>query len=151
MNEENKSWPKYQYECVQSFSDYTQGNYFIYYLVLIKYKYLARRSNNNREELTFDFYDIIFLVSQLRSLNRQISKSLMNIPWPYLQNLPSFFYRIYLPNISSILNSNYDTLSFSPIVNNTNHYQNHFIDINMSTNNLILPSNNETNFWTVMI
>ncbi len=87
------------------------------------------------------------MVSQLRSLNRQISKSLMNIPWPYLQNLPSFFYRIYLPNISSILNSNYDTLSFSPIVNNTNH----FIDINMSTNNLILPSNNETNFWTVML
>ncbi len=25
MNEENKSWPKCQYECVQSFSEYTQG------------------------------------------------------------------------------------------------------------------------------
>ncbi len=25
MNEENRSWPKCQYECVQSFSEYTQG------------------------------------------------------------------------------------------------------------------------------
>jgi hypothetical protein len=25
MNKENKSWTKCQYECVQSFSEYTQG------------------------------------------------------------------------------------------------------------------------------
>jgi len=91
------------------------------------------------------------LVSQFRSLNRQISKSLINIPWPYLQNLPSFFYQIYFPNMSSILNSNYNTLSYSTIGNNTNHYQNQFINSNISTNNFILPSNNETNFCSTPI
>jgi len=25
MNEENKFWPKCQFECVQAFSEYTQG------------------------------------------------------------------------------------------------------------------------------
>jgi hypothetical protein len=107
------------------------------------------------------------LVSQLRTLNRRISQCLMNLPWPYIQNLPSFFYRIYLPsitNMSSILNSNYDSLSLSPIKsssNSTNHYDNalfndclnsNSIDVNLSTHNSEaarnVPSNNETNFWT---
>ncbi len=91
--------------------------------------FLARRSNVNGE-LPIEFYDIVFLVSQLRTLNRRISKCLMNLPWPYIGNLPSFFYRIYLPSItntSSIVNSNYDTLSFSPVkstINSTNRYEN---------------------------
>ena len=68
--------------------------------------------------------------------------------------------------MSSILNSNYDSLCLSPIKstsNSTNHYENEFyndslnsnsIDINMSTNNFTIrdiPSNNETNFWTTPI
>ncbi|CAF3771316.1 unnamed protein product, partial [Adineta steineri] len=91
INEENKSWPKCQYECVQAFSEYTQ----------------ARRLSNGCE-LPFEFYDIAFLVSQLRTLNRRISQCLINLPWPYIRNLPSFFYRIYVPsfdNSSSISNS----------------------------------------------
>ena len=92
MNEENKSWTKCQFECVQSFSEYTQ----------------ARRMTANGE-IPFEFYDIVFLVSQLRALNRRITKCLMNLPWPYVANLPSFFYRIYVPlcdNSSAILGSN---------------------------------------------
>ncbi len=94
----------------------------------------------------------------------------MNLPWPYIRNLPSYFYRIYLPsipNMSSILNSNYDSLCLSPIKstsNSTNHYENEFyndslnsnsIDINMSANNFggmrDIPANNETNLWTTPI
>ncbi|UJR29923.1 hypothetical protein I4U23_017470 [Adineta vaga] len=95
MNEETKSWPKCQYECVQAFSEYTQ----------------ARRSNNSNE-FPFEFYDIAFLVSQLRTLNRRLGECLMNLPWPYIRNLPSFFYRIYVPtisNCSSTVNSNFST------------------------------------------
>ncbi len=127
--------------------------------------FLARRSNIHGE-LPIEFYDIAFLVSQLRTLNRRISKCLMNLPWPYIRNLPSFFYRIYLPsitNMSSILNSNYDPLSFSPVkstLNSRNRYENELfsdnlnsnsINVNMSTNNFIVPTNNETNFWTTPI
>ncbi len=68
---------------------------------------LARRLNNGGE-FSFEFYDIAFLVSQFRTLNRRISKCLMNLPWPYIGNLPSFFYRIYVPsfdNSSSTINS----------------------------------------------
>lgn len=111
-------------------------------------------------ELPIEFYDISFLVSQIRGLNRRISKCLMNIPWPYIRNLPSFFYRIYLPsitNMSSIINSNYDTLSFSTVkstINSTNRYDNELfnehlnsnsIDVNILTNNFIFPSNNLIN------
>ncbi|CAF1274475.1 unnamed protein product [Adineta ricciae] len=95
MNEETKFWPKCQYECVQAFSEYAQ----------------ARRSNSIRG-LSFEFYDIAFLVSQLRTLNHCIGECLMNLPWPYIRNLPSFFYRIYVPlssNCSSIMNSNFSS------------------------------------------
>ncbi|UJR29912.1 hypothetical protein I4U23_017460 [Adineta vaga] len=80
INDENKSWPKCQYECVQAFCDYTQ----------------ARRSSTSGE-IPIEFYDIIFLVSQLRTLNRRLGECLMNLPWPYIRNVPSYFYRIYLP------------------------------------------------------
>jgi hypothetical protein len=91
--------------------------------------FLVRRSTVNGE-LPVEFYDIAFLVSQLRTLNRRISKCLMNLAWPYTGNIPPFFYRIYLPsitNMSSIVNNNYDTLSFSPVkstINSTNIYEN---------------------------
>ena len=65
---------------------------------------LARRLQNG-SEMIFEFSDIAFLVSQLRTLNRQMSKCLMNLPWPCVGNLPSFFYRIFVPtfeNFSSI-------------------------------------------------
>ncbi|CAF4187630.1 unnamed protein product, partial [Adineta steineri] len=151
INEENNSWPKCQYECVQAFSEYTQ----------------ARRSTTN-EHLPIEFYDIIFLVSQLRSLNHRISQCLMNFPWPYIPNLPSFFYPIYLPhitNMSSILNSNYDLVALSPVrstLNSNNHYGNEFfsdslnsnlIDVNMPTNNFGTTKNiylhNEKKFRTI--
>ena len=70
------------------------------------------------------------MVSQLRTLNRRISKCFINLPWPYIQNLPSYFYRIFLPsitNMSTIVNSNYDTLFFSPMkstINSTHRYEN---------------------------
>ncbi|CAF4764343.1 unnamed protein product, partial [Rotaria sp. Silwood2] len=94
VNENNRSWSKCQYECIETFSEY----------------YQARRSNINRE-LPIEFYDIIFLVSQLRSLNCRITQCFTNLPWLYVPNLPSFFYSIFLPsitNMTSILNSNYD-------------------------------------------
>jgi hypothetical protein len=65
--------------------------------------------------------------------------------------------------MSSILNSNYDPLSFSPVkstLNSRNRYENELfsdnlnsnsINVNMSTNNFIVPTNNETNFWTTPI
>ncbi|CAF1476002.1 unnamed protein product, partial [Rotaria sordida] len=84
INDDDKSWSKCQYECVHAFSEYIQ----------------ARRSNINGE-LSIEFYDIVFLVSQLRSLNRRITQCFMNLPWPYVRNLPSFFYRIYVPNFDS--------------------------------------------------
>ncbi|CAF4172109.1 unnamed protein product, partial [Rotaria sordida] len=97
INDDDKSWSKCQYECVHAFSEYIQ----------------ARRSNINGE-LSIEFYDIVFLVSQLRSLNRRITQCFMNLPWPYVRNLPSFFYRIYVPNfdsspsaVNSILYNNY--------------------------------------------
>ena len=134
INEENKIWSKCQYECVQLFSEYTQGLLFISSIYSYKNHYLARRLNSNGE-LSFEFYDIIFLVSQLRSLNRQISKCLMNLSWPYIGNLPSFFYRIYLPttnNMSTILNSNYKISSF---------FSQYF--------HFVVPSNNnQSNIWT---
>ncbi len=110
-------------------------------------------------ELPFEFYDIVFLVSQFRLLNRRLNKCLMNLPWPYIRNLPTYFYRIYLPsinNMSSILNSNYDPLSFSPIkstINSTNRYENEFFSDNLNSNsidnnNFIFPSNNEINIWS---
>ncbi|CAF1350905.1 unnamed protein product [Rotaria sp. Silwood1] len=68
INEDNKLWSKCQYECVQAFSEYTQ----------------ARRLNINGE-LSIEFYDIVFLVSQLRSLNRRITQCFINLPWPYKQ------------------------------------------------------------------
>ena len=57
---------------------------------------LARRSTNHGE-MPVEFYDIAFLVSQLRSLNRRLSQCFVHLPWPFIPNLPSFFYRIYLP------------------------------------------------------
>jgi hypothetical protein len=123
---------------------------------------LVRRSSITGE-LPIEFYDITFLVSQVRTLNRGISKCLMNLPWPYIRNLPSFFYPIYLPtitNISSIFNSNCNSLSFSPVkstLNSTNRYENelfsnhlnsNMLDVNMSNNHFVVPSNNETNIWT---
>jgi len=80
MNEENQSWSTCQFECVQSFSEYTQ----------------ARRMNTNGQ-MSFECYDLIFLVSQFRALNRRVAKCLTNLPWPYVGNLPSFFYDIYFP------------------------------------------------------
>jgi hypothetical protein len=75
----------------------------------------------------------------------------MNLPWPYIRNLPLYFYRIYLPSIndmSSILNSNYDSLSFSPIksstINSTNRYENDLFSDNLNSNSF----NNETNIWS---
>ncbi|CAF3484197.1 unnamed protein product [Rotaria sp. Silwood1] len=115
INEDNKLWSKCQYECVQAFSEYTQ----------------ARRLNINGE-LSIEFYDIVFLVSQLRSFNRSITQCFMNLPWPYVRNLPSFFYRIFLPtitNISSILNSNYDPLSLSPVKSSLNSINRHDIEL----------------------
>ncbi|CAF4442586.1 unnamed protein product [Rotaria sp. Silwood2] len=101
VNENNRSWSKCQCECIETFSEY----------------YQARRSNINRE-LPIEFYDIIFLVSQLRSLNCCITQCFTNLPWLYVPNLPSFFYSIFLPsitNMTSILNSNYDPRSSSPV------------------------------------
>ncbi len=71
--------------------------------------FLARRLNSGNE-LSFEFYDIVFLVSQLRALNRRISKCLMNLPWPYIGNLPSFFYRIYVPSFDSSSSTGNSTL-----------------------------------------
>jgi hypothetical protein len=117
-------------------------------------------------ELPFEFYDIVFLVSQLRSLNRRISQCLMNLPWPYIRNLPPSFYRVYLPSIptmSSILNSNYDSLALSPVkstLNSTSRYENEFyndslnsnsVDIGMLTNNFGAIRNNEGNIWTTPV
>ncbi|CAF0869323.1 unnamed protein product, partial [Didymodactylos carnosus] len=56
----------------------------------------ARRGTNG--ELPVEFYDIAFLISQLRTLNRKIGQCLASAPWPFVRNLPSFFYRIYVPN-----------------------------------------------------
>ena len=53
---------------------------------------LVRRSHTTNE-LPLEFYDLTFLVCQLRTLNRRISKCLLNLPWSYIPNLPSFFYR----------------------------------------------------------
>ncbi|CAF2110798.1 unnamed protein product [Rotaria magnacalcarata] len=92
INGDNKLWSTYQYECVQAFSEYSQ----------------ARRSKINRE-FSIEFYDIAFLVSQIRSLNHRVIKCFMNLPWPYVRNLPSFFYRIYVPccdSSLSVVNSN---------------------------------------------
>ncbi|CAF3679629.1 unnamed protein product [Rotaria socialis] len=91
INGDNKLWSTYQYECVQAFSEYSQ----------------ARRSKINRE-FSIEFYDIAFLVSQIRSLNHRVIECFMNLPWPYVRNLPSFFYRIYVPccdSSLSVLNS----------------------------------------------
>lgn len=73
-----------------------------------------------------------FLVSQLRSLNNVITQCFLNIPWLYVQNLPSFFYTIFLPNTtnqnmssSSSINSIYDSSSLFPmnsLSNSKNHY-----------------------------
>ena len=60
--------------------------------------HLVRRSHTTNE-LPLEFYDLTFLVCQLRTLNRRISKCLLNLPWSYIPNLPSFFYRIYFPNL----------------------------------------------------
>ena len=118
---------------------------------------LARRSHVTGE-IPLEFYDIAFLVSQFRSLNRRLSKCLMNLPWPYIPNIPSYFYRIYLPsinNMSSILNSNYDSLAFSPIKstqNSTNRYENEFFSDHFNSNSIenhfLLPSNQPTNIWS---
>ena len=62
--------------------------------------FLARRMPDDNE-VTFEFSDIAFLVSQLRTLNRHMSKCLMNLPWPCIGNLPSFFYRIYVPTFEN--------------------------------------------------
>ncbi|CAF0834302.1 unnamed protein product [Didymodactylos carnosus] len=109
MNGENTTWPKSQLDCVQAFSDYTQ----------------ARRGTNG--ELPVEFYEIAFLISQLRTLNRKIGQCLATAPWPFVRNLPSFFYRIYVPNISSTSktnnqNSNHQNNSNSndSLVNNHN-------------------------------
>ncbi|CAF3834547.1 unnamed protein product [Rotaria sordida] len=115
INESNKSWSKYQYECIQAFCEYTQ----------------ARRSNINRE-FSIEIYDIIFLVSQLRSLNHHITQCFINLPWPYVRNLPSFFYRIFLPsttNRTSILNSNYDSLSLSSVKSSLNSINRYDIEL----------------------
>ncbi|CAF0951142.1 unnamed protein product [Rotaria sordida] len=125
INEDNKSWSKYQYECVHAFSEYMQ----------------TRRSNINGE-LSIEFYDIVFLVSQLRSLNCRITQCFINFPWPYVRNLPSFFYRIFLPsitNMSSILNSNYDPLSLSPVkssFNSTNRYDTELFSDTLNSNSI---------------
>ncbi|CAF2727622.1 unnamed protein product [Rotaria sp. Silwood2] len=125
INETNKSWPKYQYECLQAFCEYTQ----------------ARRSNINRE-FSIEVYDVMFLVSQLRSLNHHVTQCFMNLPWVYVGNLPSFFYRIFLPsrtNMTSILNSNYDSLSLSPVnssLNSTNHYDIELFSDHLNSNSI---------------
>ncbi|CAF2547101.1 unnamed protein product [Rotaria sp. Silwood2] len=93
INEDNKSWSKCQYECVEAFSEYTQ----------------AHRLDINGE-ISSEFYDIVFLVSQLRSLNRRITQCFMNLPWPYVRNLPSFFYRIFVPSFDSSLSAVNSTL-----------------------------------------
>jgi hypothetical protein len=116
-------------------------------------------------EVPFEFYEIIFLVSQLRSLNRRISQCFINVPWPYITNLPSFFYHIYLPtitNISSILNKNPSSLSpIKSSLNSNYDYQNELscdslnsnsTDVNLLRNNIVtrrnIPSNNERTYWT---
>jgi len=107
---------------------------------------------NHSGELSFEFYDIAFMVSQLRTLNRRINKCFMNIRWPYIKTLPSYFYRIYLPsinNMSSILNSNYDPLSFSTL-NSTNRYENELFSDNLNSNSIDMniSTTNETNIWS---
>lgn len=115
---------------------------------------LARRSSSTGE-IPIEFYDIVFLVSQLRTLNRRIGDCLMNLPWPYIRNVPSYFYRIYLPsitNMSSILNSNYDSLNYSPIrstINSTDRYENDLFNETLNSNSNNLQINNETNLWTM--
>lgn len=47
--------------------------------------------------MPFDFYEISFFVSQLRSFNRRFSQGFLQLPFPSIANLPAFFYRIYLP------------------------------------------------------
>ena len=82
----------------------------------------------------------------------------MNLPWPYIPHIPSYFYRIYLPsinNMSSILNSNYDSFAFSPMKstpNSTNRYENEFFSDQFNSNSIdnpfLLPSNQQTNLWS---
>ena len=84
INEGNRFWSQCQYESVQVFSEYMQ----------------ARRMNLNGD-LPLDFYDFVFTVSQIRILNRRISKCLTNIPWPYMGDLPTFFYQIYFPTTTN--------------------------------------------------
>ena len=76
------------------------SSYFPCKIILILSCVSARRSN---PMLGFpvEFYDIAFLVSQFRSLNRRITQCFVNLPWPYVRNLPSFFYRIYVPSFDS--------------------------------------------------
>ncbi|CAF3670563.1 unnamed protein product [Rotaria socialis] len=103
MTENHKSWLKLQYECVEALAEYTQ----------------ARRSNINARR-SIEFCDIIFLVSQLRSLNHHVTQCFMNIPWLYVQNLPSFFYSVFLPSTTHMslkLNGYYD-----PSSNSKNHF-----------------------------
>ena len=120
---------------------------------------LARRTASGGE-LPFEFYGIAFLVSQLRSLNCRISECLMNLPWPYIRNLPAFFYRIYLPsitNMSSITNSNHDPLALSPVkssLNSTNRYENELFSDSLNSNSIdvITPMNScEPNIWTAPV
>lgn len=64
----------------------------------IIFQYLVRRSQTTNE-IPLEFYDLTFLVCQFRTLNRRITKCLLNLPWSYIPNLPTYFYRIYFPNI----------------------------------------------------
>lgn len=59
---------------------------------------LVRRSHLINE-IPLEFYEMTYLVCQLRTLNIRLSKCLMSIPWTYIPNFPSYFYRIYFPNI----------------------------------------------------
>ena len=59
LNDENKSWSKCQFECVQAFSQYTQGNERNrgrHHLNHVRFDLAVRRSSNNGE-MPIEFYD----------------------------------------------------------------------------------------------
>ncbi|CAF1014202.1 unnamed protein product [Didymodactylos carnosus] len=86
-SDKNSTWSKCQFDCVEALSEYMQ----------------ARRGIC--DQLPFEFYDVSFLITQIRSLNKNIVQCLTTAPWP--KNLPFYFYRIYVPNIEKKqINSN---------------------------------------------
>lgn len=89
---------------------------FITYIHLLKLIFILARRLNLSQESAIEFYDVSSLVSQIRSFNHCITECFLDLPWPCVRNLPSFFYRIYLPNCGRSL-SNGDFIVYDNYAN----------------------------------